>query len=110
MRCGIPQPHVVCALTGSTQAIELRATQMRAMAVITNRVRWVHPDKGRYYEVRLVQDLWGHTVVLSCCGQTGTALGRQVAKPVADQAECLAMLAGIARRRDAHGCWEAARS
>lgn len=76
---------------------------MHAAVAVSSRVRWEHPDKCRYYEVRLVQDLWGDSVLQSCWGRIGPALGRQVAKPVADQAECQAMLAGIARRRDLHG-------
>lgn len=83
---------------------------MQPVTTITNRVRWEHACKRRYYEVRLVQDLWGDTILLSRWGQIGTPLGRQVPKPVAGQAECLVMLAGIARRRAAHGYVETGRA
>ena len=45
--------------------------------------RWEHGERQRYYEFRCLQDLWGAWTTITCWGQIGTSLGRQVSKRIA---------------------------
>ena len=65
------------------------------------RLRWEkHTARGiRYYEVDLHQDLWGEWLLTQAWGRLGTRLGQVRAVPCGSQAEGLARVAAILKRR-----------
>ncbi len=83
---------------------------MTDLAAPVHRVRWEHAAKRRYYEARLVRDLWGDQVIISAWGGVGSALGREVMRPVVSRVKWMDALDDIARRRRAHGYVEPLRS
>lgn len=66
-------------------------------------IRWENPLSGRYYEVRVLRDLWGHWEILRTWGRIGTAHGGQQREQLACESACVAALAGIERRRRTRG-------
>ncbi|NEV60325.1 WGR domain-containing protein [Thiorhodococcus minor] len=65
--------------------------------------RWIHAEKDRYYLVDLVQDLLGDWTLVLCWGALGSRRGRLRVVGVASEAEGLAQIEGIARRRRQRG-------
>lgn len=65
------------------------------------RLRWEKPTaRGiRYYAVDLHQDLWGEWLLTQAWGRSGTRLGQVRAVPCGSQAEGLARVAAILKRR-----------
>lgn len=65
--------------------------------------RWIHPEKDRYYLVDLAEDLLGDWTLVLCWGALGSRRGRLRIVGVASEAEGVAQLEGIARRRRQRG-------
>ncbi|EGV32699.1 hypothetical protein ThidrDRAFT_1184 [Thiorhodococcus drewsii AZ1] len=65
--------------------------------------RWIHAEKDRYYLVDLVQDLLGDWTLVLCWGALGSRRGRLRVVGVASEAEGLAQVEDIARRRQKRG-------
>jgi len=65
------------------------------------RLRWEkHTARGiRYYEVDLHQDLWGEWLLTQAWGRLSTRLGQVGDVPCGSQAEGLARVAAILKRR-----------
>ena len=65
------------------------------------RLRWEKPTARslRYYAVDLHQDLWGEWLLTQAWGRSGTRLGQVRAVPCGSQAEGLARVATILKRR-----------
>lgn len=61
--------------------------------------RWEHPDKNRYYEVRLRQDLFGSWVITKIWGGCGTSLGRLTNKPFNNYEEAVTVMLELIKRR-----------
>lgn len=66
-------------------------------------LRWVHPEKGRYYQAGLVEDLFGGWSVVTAWGAHGSRLGRVQSKWVETREEADARLMEIGKRRRQHG-------
>ena len=67
------------------------------------RIRWINPDKARYYQVELLQDLLGDWTLVQCWGGIGSHLGRLRIVHVASEQAGLKQIAVIAKRRRQHG-------
>lgn len=65
------------------------------------RLRW--EKDSRYYEVHVVQDLWGEWVLTRIWGQRGTAMGQIRRVPCESYAEALTKLAQMEKRRAQRG-------
>ena len=67
--------------------------------------RWERRDAtcARYYEARLVQDLWGEWLVQTVWGGLGSRLGDEVTEAVAHRDAGVALLEEIASRRVGRG-------
>ena len=72
------------------------------------RIRWVHPEKQRYYQVELLQDLLGDWILVQCWGGIGSHLGRLRIVHFASEQAGLKQIAVIAKRRRQHGYLEQA--
>ena len=72
------------------------------------RLRWIHPEKQRYYQVELLQDLLGDWILVKCWGGIGSHLGRLRIVHVASEQAGLKQIAVIAKRRRQHGYLEQA--
>lgn len=68
------------------------------------RLRWEKSTaRGiRYYEVDLHQDLWGEWLLTQAWGRLGTRLGQVRAVSCSSQAEGLALVMTILKRRRQH--------
>jgi len=65
------------------------------------RLRW--EKETRYYEVHVVQDLWGGWVLTRIWGRRGSALGQIRRAPCESYAEALEKLARVEKRRAQRG-------
>lgn len=65
--------------------------------------RWIHPEKDRYYLVDLVEDLLGDWTLVLCWGALGSRRGRLRIVGVGSEADGLAQMEDIARRRRQRG-------
>ena len=68
--------------------------------------RWINPAKGRYYQVDLVQDLFGDWTVIQSWGAVGSKRGRVRIVYVPSYAAGLERLAAIGKRRQQRGYQE----
>ncbi len=64
---------------------------------------WVNPEKARYYQVHLGQDLLGDWALLKVWGSLGSRRGGMHNTGVASYADGLEQIWEIARRRTQHG-------
>lgn len=67
------------------------------------RRRWVHPEKLRYYQVELLQDLLGDWTLVQCWGGLDSRRGRMRILAVPSEAAGQAQIEAIARRRCQRG-------
>jgi predicted DNA-binding WGR domain protein len=65
--------------------------------------RWVHPEKARYYQADLVEDLLGDWCVITAWGGVGSHLGQVRRRMVASQEDGVKRLAAIEKRRRQRG-------
>jgi len=65
------------------------------------RLRW--EKETRYYEVHVVQDLWGDWVLTRIWGRRGSAIGQIRRAPCESYTEALAQLARLEKRRAQRG-------
>ena len=65
--------------------------------------RWIHPEKARYYQVELGQDLLGDWTLILDWGGLGSRRGGRRIHAVASEAAGQAQLEQIAKRRRQHG-------
>lgn len=65
--------------------------------------RWINPSKHRYYEVRVLQNLFGQWEVQRIWGGVGSALGTVRYDPQASEADCAEAVQAIEKRRAARG-------
>ena len=65
--------------------------------------RWQSAAARRYYEVRVIRDLWGELHVLRVWGAIGTVLGGERRDAVPDGAGALLAIERIAKRREQRG-------
>lgn len=66
-------------------------------------IRWENALTGRYYEVRVLRDLWGRWEILRTWGSIGAAYGGHLREQLDCEDACIAALDGIDRRRRARG-------
>ena len=64
---------------------------------------WVHPDKARYYQVHLGQDLLGDWTLLKVWGGLGSRRGRMHNTGVSSYDDGIEQVREIAKRRIQHG-------
>lgn len=64
-------------------------------------MRW--ETETRYYETRVMHDLFGTTVLLRCWGSRGTANGSSMTTPFSSIDEALRAVRNIAHVRKRHG-------
>lgn len=64
---------------------------------------WVNPEKARYYQVHLGQDLLGDWTLLKVWGGLGSRCGGMHNTGVASYGDGLEQIQKIARRRMRHG-------
>ncbi|ADC64147.1 WGR domain-containing protein [Allochromatium vinosum] len=69
-------------------------------------LRWIHPEKQRYYQVELLQDLLGDWTLFQCWGGIGSHLGGQRIVWVESQEAGLTRIRQIRARRRQHGYQE----
>jgi predicted DNA-binding WGR domain protein len=65
--------------------------------------RWVHPEKARYYQADLVEDLLGGWSVVTAWGGLGSRRGQMRTAWVATREEGMARLEAIEKRRRQRG-------
>jgi predicted DNA-binding WGR domain protein len=65
--------------------------------------RWIHPEKGRYYQAELVQDLFGDWTLILVWGGFGSRRGQVRVVYVASFAAGLERLESLAKRRRQRG-------
>ena len=65
--------------------------------------RWINPTKHRYYEVRVLQNLFGQWEVQRAWGSVGSAFGAMRYDPQVSEAACWEVVQAIEKRRAAHG-------
>lgn len=65
--------------------------------------RWINAEKGRYYQVDLVQDLFGDWTLILVWGGLESRRGRMRVVYVSSYAEGLERIASIAKRRQQRG-------
>ncbi|NCC40428.1 MAG: WGR domain-containing protein [Gammaproteobacteria bacterium] len=66
-------------------------------------LRWVHPEKGRYYQADLVEDLLGGWSVVTAWGATGSRHGRVRSTWVRTREDAEKRLGEIEKRRMQRG-------
>ena len=64
---------------------------------------WVHPEKERWYAVRVVRDLFGAWLVVRAWGSLRNRLGGERCEVVASSAVAAERLRTIARQRQRRG-------
>lgn len=69
-------------------------------------LRWIHPEKQRYYSVVLVRDLFDQWTLVQCWGALGSHLGRLRIVHVASEQAGLKHIEAISKRRRQHGYQE----
>lgn len=65
--------------------------------------RWECAQAGRYYEVRIVRDLFGRWEILRFWGASGTSRGGMMREQVADESAIPPAMAAIEKRRAQRG-------
>lgn len=70
------------------------------------RIRWVNPNKFRYYEAHLVLDLFAEWNLIRVWGGLGSRLGGMRSGAVASYADGIREIQRIGRRRSRHGYTE----
>jgi hypothetical protein len=65
--------------------------------------RWIHPEKGRYYQADLVEDLFGDWSLVTVWGALGSHRGQVRKAWVAGYAEGLKRLQAVGKRRRQRG-------
>ena len=65
--------------------------------------RWIHAEKGRYYQVELVQDLFGDWNLVQCWGGVGSKRGAMRVVWVHSHAAGLERIEMIGTRRGKRG-------
>jgi hypothetical protein len=65
--------------------------------------RWIQPEKARYYQAELVQDLFGEWTLVCSWGGLGTALGGLSSTGVASLEDGLLKLEAVDKLRRQHG-------
>jgi hypothetical protein len=65
--------------------------------------RWVHEEKRRYYQVHLVEDLFGEWTLISCWGGLDSHRGGMRTTGVESYASGLEQIRGIEKRRKQRG-------
>ena len=68
--------------------------------------RWIHPDKGRYYQAELVQDLFGDWTLILVWGGLGPRRGQMRVVYVPSHAAGLERIEFIRKRRRQRGYQE----
>ncbi|MBK5963369.1 hypothetical protein CCR95_04505 [Thiocystis minor] len=68
--------------------------------------RWIHPEKGRYYQAELVQDLFDDWTLILVWGGLGSRRGRMRVVYVPSYAAGLERLDAIQKRRRQRGYQE----
>ena len=66
-------------------------------------MRWVNETKARYYQVHLLQDLFGEWTLIRVWGGLGSRRGGMRSTGVASYADGLAQLEAIGKRRHQRG-------
>jgi hypothetical protein len=66
-------------------------------------MRWINDAKARYYQVHLIQDLFGEWTLILVWGGLGTRRGTLRSTAVASHADGLAQLEAIGKRRRQRG-------
>lgn len=69
-------------------------------------MRWIHPEKDRYYRAELVQDLFGAWTLILAWGGLGSRRGRMRLVSVPSYAAGLERLDGLRKRRRQRGYQE----
>jgi hypothetical protein len=64
---------------------------------------WINPEKARYYQVFLDQDLFGDWTLIKVWGGIGSKRGRMHSTGVASYAAGIELVDEIARRRSQRG-------
>ena len=67
------------------------------------RLRWINPEKQRYYSVQLVADLFGDWTLVTCWGGLHSRLGGLRVNGVGSYEAGLEQIAQIAKRRPQRG-------
>lgn len=70
--------------------------------------RWIHPEKRRYYQVQLVQDLFGDWTLVACWGGLDSHRGGMQVKSAASDEAALGQVGAISKRRRLRGYEELA--
>ena len=65
--------------------------------------RWIQPEKARYYQADLVQDLFGEWTLVCSWGGLGTALGGFSSTGVTSHGDGLLRLEAVGKLRRQHG-------
>jgi len=65
--------------------------------------RWIQPEKARYYQADLVQDLFGEWTLVCSWGGLKTALGGFSSTGVASHKDGLRRLEAVGKLRHQHG-------
>ena len=68
--------------------------------------RWIHPEQARYYQVDLVQDLFGDWSLVLAWGSLGSRRGQMRLVYVPSHAAGLERIAAIRTRRRKRGYQE----
>lgn len=64
---------------------------------------WINPEKARYYQVHLAQDLFGDWTLIKVWGGIGSNRGRMHSTGVTSYKAGVELVDEIARRRARHG-------
>lgn len=64
---------------------------------------WIQPEKSRYYQAHLVEDLFGDWTLVSCWGALDSRQSRVRKTGVASYEAGLQRIKAIDRRRRSHG-------
>ena len=64
---------------------------------------WINDEKARYYQVHLVQDLFGDWTLIAVWGALGSHRGGLRSTGVASYADGVVQLAAIGKRRRSRG-------
>ena len=76
---------------------------VRGMAPSSKQLAWINPEKARYYQVHLDQDLFGDWTLIKVWGGIGSNRGRMHSTGVASYEAGIEQVDEIARRRAQRG-------
>lgn len=65
--------------------------------------RWIHPEKRRYYQVQLVEDLFGDWTVIACWGGLDSHRGGMQVKTAESYEAAQEQIEMIGKRRRQRG-------